>query len=319
MSARAQLQARLAAAVAEVRVIRKNCRTAGRLHLRQRKMKDRSSNNARTARLLALANVYANGDEDIVGLIAVLLRGATVAEATGAVADSIHVSSLADSRHYHLAIWARMAATTAPLRDLAAKAQRLVAEARVAVWVRRMNRNGVAPMAEQLVNRLFQEWPAGRGAAVDRAWQQLLRTSAGVKKKWIRSFTGRWGCRWQALTARGSTWRNGGGGKLYPFQLVGGEQEENAGQFVFRPRAKTTTILRTVFEVIFDPPQFWALLYVFISGAPFRGPFFDTKNGAHDRAENKHLVFPGQCRCWLSCSGRIGYFTAFTFITGPLC
>ena len=203
MSALAHLQARLAAAVAEVRVIRKNCRTAGRLHLREKKVKARYCNSARTARLLALAHVFANGDEDIVGLIAVLLRGATVEEALGAVADTNHMSPLADSRHYHLTIWARMAATTAPLRTLAAKAQRLVAEARVAVWVRRMNRNGIAPMAEQIAQRLVQEWPADPGIALDSAWLQRFSTSRTVKAQWMKSFKSRWGCKWQALTARG--------------------------------------------------------------------------------------------------------------------
>ena len=204
MSLRAQLQARLDEAVAKVRVLRTVCRKAGRLHQRKKKRKAGSSSSARKTRLLALADVYADSDEDIVGLIAVVLRAATVEEATGAVADSTHESSLAESRDVDLVSWARMASETVPVRALAATAQRLVAEARVAVWVRHMNRNGVAPIAEQLVSRLLQWWPAVSGATVDRAWQERLRTSAAVKKKWIGLFRTRWGCKWQALPARGA-------------------------------------------------------------------------------------------------------------------
>ena len=253
MSLRAQLQARLDEAVAKVRVLRTVCRTAGRYHLRNKKRKAGSSSSARKTRLLALADVYADSDEDIVGLIAVVLRAATVEEATGAVADSIHESSLADSRHVHLVIWARMASKTVPVRALAAKAQRLVAEARVAVWMRQMNRNGVAPMGQQLVRRLLQEWPAVNGATVDQAWQQRLRTSAAVHKKWIQVFTDRWGCKWQALPARGAV--EGEERRRREALLISSgsvaKKKKRTGSFFFDRGPKKKPILRTVFGAIF--------------------------------------------------------------------
>ena len=252
MSLRAQLQARLDEAVAKVRVLRTGCRSAGRYHMRNKKRKAGSSSSARKTRLLALADVYADSDEDIVGLIAVVLRAATVEEATGAVADSSDESSLADSRHVHLVIWARMASKTVPVRALAAKAQRLVAEARVAVWMRQMNRNGVAPMGQQLVRRLLQEWPAVSGATVDQAWQQRLRTSAAVKKKWIQVFTDRWGCKWQALPARGAV--EGEERRRREALLISGgsvAKKRERGSFFFGRGPKKTQILRTVFGAIF--------------------------------------------------------------------
>ena len=226
MSSRAVLQARLVEALAVAHDVKQTYRRATRLHVACKKSYAVSSSTGTKARLLALANIYANKDEDIVALIAVLLRGATVEEARGAAGDPNQESALTDSRHAHLVIWARKASSAVPLRPLAAKAQRLVAEARVAVWVRRMNRKGVAPLAGQIVERLFEEWPDLQGMTVDLLWKSRLRRSPAISKAWVRLFSSRWGCKWQALPARCSlepAERRRRAARLISVEQVGGQ------------------------------------------------------------------------------------------------
>ena len=78
MSSRAVLQARLVEALAVAHDVKQTYRRATRLHVACKKSYAVSSSTGTKARLLALANIYANKDEDIVALIAVLLRAATI-------------------------------------------------------------------------------------------------------------------------------------------------------------------------------------------------------------------------------------------------
>ena len=147
--------------------------------------------------------MYAEGHEEIPSLIAVLLRAATLDGAKAIAWDSERPSALQMSRQKNAIAFASRVARAAAVSPLAARAQRLVAEARVAIWVRRMNHRGEAHMQEHLIERLVAEWPGSTsGVVVDRAFLTRLQRNSVAKKTWTSLFRSRWAMKWQAIPTR---------------------------------------------------------------------------------------------------------------------
>ena len=157
----------------------------------RRSLRSRASSRnapASQARLLSLVAVHAEESEDVVALVAVMMELASVQEATASGWVCRRSSALAESRQPVAVAWARNQAHAWPVLPVTAKAQRLVAETRVALWAVRMNRRGVAPLAEQLLDKLRAEWPSETLGRVDRAWLERLSRSPSARKNWTGSF-----------------------------------------------------------------------------------------------------------------------------------
>ena len=192
MDRRQALQAQLALAASKNRARRHEFRKIKAALDAQRRRPELIYATDANIKLLALAAVYAEGHEEIPSLIAVLLRAATLDEAKAIAWDSERPSALQMSRQKNAIAFASRAARAAAVSPLAARAQRVVAEARVAIWVRRMNHHGVAPMQEHLIERLVAEWPGSTsGVVVDRAFLTRLQRSSVAKKTWTSLFRSR--------------------------------------------------------------------------------------------------------------------------------
>ena len=203
MDRRQALQAQLALAASKNRARRHEFRKIKAALDAQRRRPELIYATDANIKLLALAAVHAEGHEQIPSLIAVLLRLVTVAEAKAIAWVSERPSALQASRQKIAKECAFVAARAAVVSSLAARAQKLVAEARVAIWVRQMNHRGVAPMREHMINQLIAHWPGSTsGFVVDRTFLVNLQRSSMAKKRWASRFRSRWAMKYQALPTR---------------------------------------------------------------------------------------------------------------------
>ena len=202
---------------------------------------------------------------------------ASVQEATASGWVRRRSSALAESRQPVAVAWARNQAHAWPVLPVTAKAQRLVAETRVALWAVRMNRRGVAPLAEQLLDKLRAEWPSETLGRVDRAWLERLSRSPSARKNWTGSFKRRWGLQWRSLPRRAfvepeeRTRRAPG-----PFSGVAewGVCEPPKRLPKNGPKPEKKNEFRGPFLGSFFDPRFWSSPIRFINEGPILGVIF---------------------------------------------
>ena len=108
------------------------------------------------ALLLSLVAHFSAGDDFVVRLVALLCNAVCPWQAKSSAWVAKRWSALAFSRQQEFVAQARHLAEHDPSGLSVSRAQRLAVEARVAVWVRRMTRNGVVPMACHFI-RHFHE------------------------------------------------------------------------------------------------------------------------------------------------------------------
>ena len=296
MSSRQLLRSALADAILDVQKVRQTCVLANRSLRRSvaARAKGRKAP-ASQARLLSLVAVYAEESEDVVALVAVMMGLASVQEATASGWVCRRASALAESRQPGAVAWARNQAHAWPVLPVTAKAQRLVAETRVALWAVRMNRRGVAPLAEQLLDKLRAEWPSGALGRVDRTWLERLSRSPSARKNWTGSFKRRWGLQWRSLPRRAfvepeERTRRAPGPFLGVAEWGVCEPPKRLPKNGPKPEKKTSFEDR--FWGHFLTPVFGPRLYVLLMRDRFWGSFFDPKNGPRKPSENKPRARP---------------------------
>ena len=195
-------------------VLRQQLEEAARVLHHERRQRRRASRRERAqhqrclvrskerSKLLATVALYCEQDATIMSLVAVLLAACTAEEAVASAWVSREPSALQISRRVEVVREACISIKKVPLPHLATVAQRLCAEARVAIWVRRMNMKGVAPLAEQLSNQLSASWPESDMLVIDNTFHKRILGSTVARKKWAWEFKARWAMQWKAMPKR---------------------------------------------------------------------------------------------------------------------
>jgi hypothetical protein len=135
-------------------------------------------------------------------LVGVLMRGRFAGTAWQVRAD---VEAEGRRRAACHAQRARAAAliVASPGSNTVLKAAQLLAELRVAAWLRAANDRGVAPSRSKLVIELLRGWPSAADGARAHARATALRTRQGLCRHWARPFRVRWAVTWRRRPARG--------------------------------------------------------------------------------------------------------------------
>ena len=200
MSARAVLRQQLEEAA---RVLHHERRQRRRASRRERAQHQRCLVRSKErSKLLATVALYCEQDATIMSLVAVLLAACTAEEAVASARVSREPSALQISRRVEVVREACISTKQVPLPHPATVAQRLCAEARVAIWVRRMNMKGVAPLAEQLSSQLSASWPNSDQLVIDNTFHKRILGSTAAREKWAWEFKARWAMQWKAMPKR---------------------------------------------------------------------------------------------------------------------
>ena len=204
VSLRGKLSAQLAAAK-ETKVAITRAEAAARRAVRRTRAGVSSYQKQKTRRavqLLSLIRIYSRDDEDVVGLAAAFVGGTSVEEILSSAWVACQASPWRASREPRHMQQAREEARQAPCSRDAQRAQLLVAEARTAVWVTRVNQRGVAPLAEHMAEKVLAFWPNVEGCTLDAVFQNRFRLSPARRKLRARQFRARWNLEFKALPVR---------------------------------------------------------------------------------------------------------------------
>ena len=87
-------------------------------------------------------------------------------------------------------------------RKAAFELGRMVAEARVMLWLFRMNTRGVAPGGQRMAMELKARWPVKAKSILSQKYLLRALRSRRVQKYVCRRFRRRWGVSWRRLCAR---------------------------------------------------------------------------------------------------------------------